>query len=518
MKTPSSDLFNLIHSLSKTEKRYFKTQAQRHVIGGQNSYVDLFDAIALQKEFDEEKLKKKLAKVVEIKHWASTKKYLYEQLLDSLHQFRLTHSIEEKIKKSIHTIRILLDKKLYKQAKKTVDKTKKLIEDYGLYEYMPELLITQRRYLKRQVQGKKLTDKDWYGIHQEMKEALTEIEKKDKIALLNSLVMDWHLKKGVLKKEADLLKLETLMKEDVLNIGEDCKNIQLYPTVQHIQTMYHFLKGDTKNALKYTEKAINYIEANTKLITLNPTGYLSFYGNLMNFSFQCKKDEEFMEAATNFLQLPSHPVLKRVPNISANVFARGHVLLLNMYLINGDFDKIKNLLPFVEQEIETYESEMLLSHWTNLQLLVALSYFVLADFDNCLIWCTKVVNCKVKDLIEDFYYGTSLLQLITHYELDNDQLVESLLKNTRRRNNEKGVPYEAERLLLYYLNKLNNAPTQKEQKVLYELFLEDLQPLKKEPAENRPFQFFFYITWLKSKIQNCSYQEAFQKEDVDWRL
>lgn len=518
MKTPSSDLFNLIHSLSKTEKRYFKTQAQRHVIGGQNSYVDLFDAITIQKEFDEEKLKKKLAKVVEIKHWASTKKYLYEQLLDSLHQFRLTHSIEEKIKKSIHTVRILLDKKLYKQAKKTIAKTKKLIEDYGLYEYKPELLITQRRYLKRQVQGKKLTDKDWYAIHQEMKEALVEIEKKDKIALLNSLVMDWHLKKGVLKKEEELAKLDALMQDELLNIDVEYKNIQLYPTVQHIYTMYHFLKGDIETALKHTKNAVNYIEENPKLIALNPTGYLSFYGNLMNFSFQCKRDEEFMQAAANFLELPVHPVLKRVPNIGTNVFARGHILLLNMYLIEGNFGKIEELLPEIGKGIEQHESDMLLIHLVNIQLLVALGYFALGNYEKCLDCCSIVLDYKVKDIIEDFYYGTSLLQLIAHYELGNDRLVESLLKNTRRRNNEKGVPYEAERLLFYYLNKLNNAPTQKEQKVLYELFLEDLEKAKEDPTENRPFQFFFYITWLKSKIQSCSYQEAFQKEDADWRL
>ncbi|MCP4442779.1 MAG: hypothetical protein GY810_28070 [Aureispira sp.] len=518
MKTPSSDLFNLIHSLSKTEKRYFKTQAQRHVIGGKNSYVDLFDAIAMQKEFDEEKLKKKLAKAVEIKHWASTKKYLYEQLLDSLHQFRLTHSVEEKIKKGIHTIRILLDKQLYKQSEKLISKIRKLIIDYGLYEYMPELLSNERKHLKRQTQRKKVGDKDWYEMHEKMQDALVQIELKDKILLINSLVMDWHLKKGVLKKEEEKAKLDELMADKVLEIEPDHKNIQLYSSVQHIHTMYSFLNGNIKGALEHTQKAVKHIEDNPKLVALNPSGCLAFYGNLMNFSFQCKEDEEFLKHAEKFLKLPVHSVLKRVPRIGASVFARGHVLLLNMHLIDGAFDKIVELIPVVEKGIDTHKNGMMTVHLVNLQLLIALSYFGLGNYEKCLEYCDAVLDHKVKDVIEDFYYGASLLQLIAHYELGNDRLLESLLKNTRRRNNSKGNPYEAERLLFYYLNKLNNAPAQKEQKVLYELFLEDIQKVKEDTAENRPFQFFFYVTWLKSKVNNCSFKDAFQKEDADWRL
>ena len=58
MKTPSHDLFLLISSMSKTEKRYFKKFSELH--GKEdNQYLLLFDAIAKQKEFDEDALKKR---------------------------------------------------------------------------------------------------------------------------------------------------------------------------------------------------------------------------------------------------------------------------------------------------------------------------------------------------------------------------------------------------------------------------------------------------------------------------
>ena len=47
-------LFELIKSLSKSEKRYFKLISSRHTIGDENNYVRLFDYIAKQDEYNEE--------------------------------------------------------------------------------------------------------------------------------------------------------------------------------------------------------------------------------------------------------------------------------------------------------------------------------------------------------------------------------------------------------------------------------------------------------------------------------
>ena len=46
----SNDLFQLIQSLSRTEKAYFKKYTSLHVIGERNNYVKLFNAIEKQKE------------------------------------------------------------------------------------------------------------------------------------------------------------------------------------------------------------------------------------------------------------------------------------------------------------------------------------------------------------------------------------------------------------------------------------------------------------------------------------
>ena len=49
-------LFDLIHSLTKSEKRYFKLMSSRHTIGDENNYIRLFDAIGKQSTYSEAEL------------------------------------------------------------------------------------------------------------------------------------------------------------------------------------------------------------------------------------------------------------------------------------------------------------------------------------------------------------------------------------------------------------------------------------------------------------------------------
>ena len=57
MKTVSDQLFRLIKSMTKSEKKYFHQFAQRHVKGQSNNYLRLFLAIEQQEVYDEARLK-----------------------------------------------------------------------------------------------------------------------------------------------------------------------------------------------------------------------------------------------------------------------------------------------------------------------------------------------------------------------------------------------------------------------------------------------------------------------------
>ena len=80
-KTPDTKLFELIKSLSQTEKRYFKVGVG--ALGGNNShqFIELFDCIASMDNYDENELKKALNEGKGAKHLAFRKSHLYDTIL-----------------------------------------------------------------------------------------------------------------------------------------------------------------------------------------------------------------------------------------------------------------------------------------------------------------------------------------------------------------------------------------------------------------------------------------------------
>ena len=61
MRKPSTDLFDLIKTLDKSEKRFFQQFAHRHSIKGKNIYYQLYQAIQKQSTYNEVQLKQQFA-------------------------------------------------------------------------------------------------------------------------------------------------------------------------------------------------------------------------------------------------------------------------------------------------------------------------------------------------------------------------------------------------------------------------------------------------------------------------
>ncbi|MCP4442781.1 MAG: hypothetical protein GY810_28080 [Aureispira sp.] len=167
-----------------------------------------------------------------------------------------------------------------------------------------------------------------------------------------------------------------------------------------------------KKLLDHSRNIVQHYEAHPKLIESSPANYLAFCGNLMNALFNGKEDEELTEYSKKYLKLPSHLALKRLPRTNGTIFQRAYVLLLNMHLIDGDFDKALEHIPAIEKGMKSHKKFILEGHKTNLQTLVALVYFSIGADDKALDWSNMVLARKTKDIIEDFYYANNILQLI----------------------------------------------------------------------------------------------------------
>ena len=142
-------LFDLVKSMTMSEKRYFKIYSSKHVIGENNDYVLLFNFVDSHTHYDEAVLLKQNF----VKNLSAEKNYLYNLILKCLNAFHASFNSKTRIYQLLESIEILFHKGLYQQALKLVKKASKIAKDGELFtqflvlnEIKTELLSKQFLY------------------------------------------------------------------------------------------------------------------------------------------------------------------------------------------------------------------------------------------------------------------------------------------------------------------------------------------------------------------------------------
>ena len=127
----SDNLFHLIKTLSKAEKRYFKLYVFRTKTAEDSKFIKLFDFIDKSSNFDEKKI---IAKIPEVKasQLSNIKAHLYKQILHSLRNQNIENDPEIILREHLDYAVLLYNRCLYKQSLKLLEKAKKLDREAGI--------------------------------------------------------------------------------------------------------------------------------------------------------------------------------------------------------------------------------------------------------------------------------------------------------------------------------------------------------------------------------------------------
>ena len=140
---PSNELYKLIKSLTKSEKRFFKLSSSLQ--SGDKNYLKVFDYIESQDEYDEEAIKKAFKNERFIKHLPSEKNHLYKLILKSLRSYYSEESLSSILKQEIKNIEILYNKALYRECEKFIVRAKKIAQDTEKFYYWNEIISWEKK-------------------------------------------------------------------------------------------------------------------------------------------------------------------------------------------------------------------------------------------------------------------------------------------------------------------------------------------------------------------------------------
>src|SRR5688500_9262960 len=153
----SDILFQLIHSLEKSEKRHFKLYIRRNSAKEDLKIVQLFDALDKMQEYDEKLLLKKLPGI-EKPQLSNLKTHLYRQVLASLRLQKRTENLDLELNEQLDYARILYYKGLYLQSLKILDKVKELAHSYHQDTILIQVISLEKKietlHITRSLQDK----------------------------------------------------------------------------------------------------------------------------------------------------------------------------------------------------------------------------------------------------------------------------------------------------------------------------------------------------------------------------
>ena len=255
-KPPSTDLFDLIRSMTAAEKRYFSLEVNTKNSDKDVDYYSLFELVDKMKVYDEKKLIEDLSENQKGNHLAFKKIHLHKLILESLNRYHRNSGPEEEALQLLQNLKILYDRGLFWQSEKLIKRIEKLCQEFDLKEYQI-VLLKWKRIMTIHMQNSKISKKLNEEEESERIQELVSTE-KEILSALNSNLDVWHQVISV----ADKLRIGTNLNESVADmrakIQKQLKDkeltfiskIRLY----HSEFMLSYLVNRSEESGKYVKE------------------------------------------------------------------------------------------------------------------------------------------------------------------------------------------------------------------------------------------------------------------------
>lgn len=495
--------------MSKSEKRYFKIYASKHIIGEKNNYTVLFDFIQKMEEYDEDLIFKKFEGKPLLNRFSITKKRLYNYILKALDAFYADSSIDARLYKMIHSAEILYKKALYQQCLKMLKSTEKQAVKFEKYHILIEIQLK----FKRLIENTGYSDIKPAAIDAILSKDLNYIETIQNYCEL------WHIKsklfqrlntKGVARSENDRMDYDSIvapLQKTNLNIDFDSQYL-----VNHTKSAYYFAIDDTKKSVISMHKNIRLFQANKNIILTEPNVYFSTLTNVIYSHNSLGEHEKAAYYLSLLKALPKQLGDNRNEDLDIKLFSSINSIELNLHNCRGEFKKSIALEQIIQEGFRLYGSKISKIRRSYLAFSMAVAFFGNTDYTNALKWINYILNDSNLDQKEDIFCFTQLLNLIIHFELNHNQLLLYAIKNTHRYLKLRNRVYAFETVFVDYITRINKVPSKINQIDLLADVANKLNVLRNDPFEKNAFNYFDFAVWAQSKVENTSYSALIQQK------
>lgn len=492
MRTASDKLFTLIKSLTKNEKRYFKCFSQMHELKDGNKYVQLFDAIEKQDEYDEAFLKKKFINESFIKYFSAEKAYLYNLIVRSLSVYGSGYDVYEQTVELFLQARILYKKDLYTDALEYLSKAKKNAVEGEWYTLLIEIekLETTIVYNSKNVYSLEKINVAYQNMCSALENEKEIIDAKHQLNLISFKIA--HSDKS--RTEKDVQEIKKNVEVFFSNNENTSRSITYQKIKSSALAQLHYYLDDPKKGFEETKKVMELSSTQKK------TRKGDYYNSLFNHFNLCMQTKKFEEAEKTMKKIEELEITSIVGQKKYEKSMFWAQLLL--YSLTSQFDKAKEFALSKEKVIsaiwKTNPSPELLVGISS----AAMVFFVKEDYSNCIKWLNRFFFMKDSPLTQriDLIENAALLYMMVHYELKNDELIHQSVKPLQKK-----LESEFAKKALKFIGRiLVQSKTKRKPKTSFVSIKTELMKTIKNESEPKFIESLFFMKWVESKIKGIS--------------
>ena len=505
---PSNELFKLIKSLTKSEKRFFKLSSALQ--SGEKNYLRIFDYVEKQEDYEEEELKKEFKSEKFIKHLPSEKNHLYRLILKSLRLFYSEQSVSSILKQELKNVEILYDKALYKECEKFVTRAKSIARLNEEFYYWYELISWEKRLLEAAFEeGEFGVDLDELVAEEE--EVITKLRNLAEYQVIYSKINLIFRSGGFTRNEQERKIVEDIADYHLIK----GKNTALSTRAS---SMCYYIKGLCAATNLNYEDSFQFFNRTKDILDENPHIKVDLgqrYVNTLSHLLRCFIDNKQFEDARKMIDeirelegqkgFTSTDISLRIFSISLNAeMALNHAL--------GKFEE--TLIIAMNGHNLAMESKISKEQNILFQYNKAYAFFGNGDFKKALNTLNSVINDNEQRLRQDIYSFARIFNLIIHYELGNYDFLEYVIKSTNRYFNKKERDYEIESTVIRYIRKLAKTIVVSQRTDIMEKMKIEVADLMKVQQERVIIEYFNLPAWIDSKITKIEFSDAVKQLTV----
>jgi len=492
----SDTLFQLVKSLEKSEKRHFKLYIKRSSSNEDLKIIRLFNALDKLPDYDEKALLKKMPDITK-PQLANLKNHLYKQLLASLRLLKTTDNTDLQLSEHLDNARLLYNKGLKLQSLRILERAKELAKNNQKFNFLVQAISLEKKIETLHITRSSLEKTEY--LTEEALEISGHIDRVTRLSNLALLLYRWYVQNGHSRNQEDEKSVREFFKKslptNVNAIQGFYEKLYLYQSYN----WYAFIRQDFLMYYRYSQKWIDLFNENKAIIAVETGHYIKGMHNLLNAHFYFRNFKKFEATLKEFEEFAKTDVAQQHDNFRTHTSIYINSARINQHLMQGTFRQGLAVVPEVESSLQEYMLFVDSHRILVFNYKIASLYFGAGQYLTAIDYLQKIIHDTELGLRNDLQCYSRLMHLLCHYEIGNEEIIESLIKSLYRFMSKMKMLTVIEQEIFRFLRQSFKVSV-RQLKPEFEKFLHKIKHLEKNRFETRAFAYLDIISWVESKV------------------